>query len=441
MTTMATITRNRSPRPITTNSRREGERPRGRGGRSPRSGAGSAAPPGARRRRRAGHARVARRCRRRRSATHPGRAVGVEHGLERVDRRVVEGLEGLGDHLGDGEPADPAGQERRHRDLVRRVEPRRRAAARPPRLIGEVQAREQALVRRLEGELDRRGPVDRAEGDPEALGEPERVADGESHVWAPTAARASRRRPARPSSGRSTGDARRRRCGRSRSPKSSWASITSRPLFMSVDESIVILGPIFQVGCASASSRLTSASWSRVLPRNGPPDAVMSRRGRRPRSAPPSARHWWRAQCSESTGHDLGPRGRPGPLDDRGAGDERLLVGEREPPPGLERGQRDRQPGEADHPVHHDVGRGRRGQQDPRVRRRPRCRPGRARTSFCASSASPIATSRGRRTPAPARPRGRRSSGRPARRPRSGRRWPRRRRSPGYRSTRSSRPG
>ena len=36
-------------------------------------------------------------------------------------------------------------------------------------------------------------------------------------------------------------------------PNSSWASITSRPLFMSVDESIVIFGPIDHVGCASAS--------------------------------------------------------------------------------------------------------------------------------------------------------------------------------------------
>ena len=37
-------------------------------------------------------------------------------------------------------------------------------------------------------------------------------------------------------------------------PNSSWASITSRPLFMSVDESIVIFGPIDHVGCLSASS-------------------------------------------------------------------------------------------------------------------------------------------------------------------------------------------
>ena len=37
-------------------------------------------------------------------------------------------------------------------------------------------------------------------------------------------------------------------------PNSSWASITSRPLFISVLESIVIFGPIDHVGWASASA-------------------------------------------------------------------------------------------------------------------------------------------------------------------------------------------
>ena len=40
-------------------------------------------------------------------------------------------------------------------------------------------------------------------------------------------------------------------------PKSSWASMTSRPLFMSVDESMVIFGPMDHVGWASASSTVT----------------------------------------------------------------------------------------------------------------------------------------------------------------------------------------
>ena len=46
-------------------------------------------------------------------------------------------------------------------------------------------------------------------------------------------------------------------------PNSSWASITSRPLFISVDESIVILAPMSQVGCLSASLTVTAASCSR----------------------------------------------------------------------------------------------------------------------------------------------------------------------------------
>lgn len=54
------------------------------------------------------------------------------------------------------------------------------------------------------------------------------------------------------------------------------ASITSRPLFTIVDESIVILRPIDQLGCFNASSTLISISSSDFFPRNGPPDAVRS---------------------------------------------------------------------------------------------------------------------------------------------------------------------
>ena len=59
-----------------------------------------------------------------------------------------------------------------------------------------------------------------------------------------------------------------------RQPNSQCASITSSPLFISVAESMVIFGPIFQVGCRSASSAVTASSDSRASERNGPPDAV-----------------------------------------------------------------------------------------------------------------------------------------------------------------------
>src|SRR6266511_2912321 len=76
--------------------------------------------------------------------------------------------------------------------------------------------------------------------------------------------------------------------------------MTSRPLFMRVEESIVIFGPMDHVGWARASFTLALASSSRVHPRNGPPDPVMITRRRSSRRSP--RMHWARAACSESTG-------------------------------------------------------------------------------------------------------------------------------------------
>ena len=65
-------------------------------------------------------------------------------------------------------------------------------------------------------------------------------------------------------------------------PNNSWASITSRPLFISVEESTVIFGPIDHVGCARAWSTVTPSSSARVRPRNGPPEAVSTTRATSP---------------------------------------------------------------------------------------------------------------------------------------------------------------
>ena len=81
---------------------------------------------------------------------------------------------------------------------------------------------------------------------------------------------------------------------------------------MSVDESTVILGPIDQVGCARASSIVTSASSARLRPRKGPPLAVSTMRATRAGSPLAlAARHWCTAQCSESTGTMWPAPGRP----------------------------------------------------------------------------------------------------------------------------------
>ena len=50
--------------------------------------------------------------------------------------------------------------------------------------------------------------------------------------------------------------------------------MTSRPLFISVAESIVIFAPMFQVGCWSASATVALDIDSRSRVRNGPPEAV-----------------------------------------------------------------------------------------------------------------------------------------------------------------------
>ena len=68
-------------------------------------------------------------------------------------------------------------------------------------------------------------------------------------------------------------------------PNSQCASITSRPLFIIVAESTLILRPITQLGCAQASSGVTPREFRRAArSRNGPPDAV-SRIRRTPAAA------------------------------------------------------------------------------------------------------------------------------------------------------------
>ena len=82
-------------------------------------------------------------------------------------------------------------------------------------------------------------------------------------------------------------------------PKSQWASITSKPLFTSVEESIVIFAPIRHWGWRSACSTVTPASSSRLRSRNAPPLHVTISRRTGARSP---ARHWNMAECSESIG-------------------------------------------------------------------------------------------------------------------------------------------
>ena len=80
---------------------------------------------------------------------------------------------------------------------------------------------------------------------------------------------------------------------------------------MSVAESMVIFGPMLQVGCASACSGVARASSSSDAVRNGPPEPV--RRSSSTAASPPplpAARHWNSALCSLSTGITRAPEAR-----------------------------------------------------------------------------------------------------------------------------------
>ena len=123
---------------------------------------------------------------------------------------------------------------------------------------------------------------------------------------------------------------------------------------MSVAESIEILPPMSQVGCASASSTVTSASSARVRPRNGPPEAVSDELVDRAR--PLAGEQLVQRGMLGVDGQDL----RAGRLRERhhelAADDERLLVGEREVDPLPERGDGRAEAGGADERVEHEVG-------------------------------------------------------------------------------------
>ena len=98
--------------------------------------------------------------------------------------------------------------------------------------------------------------------------------------------RSSSRRRTRPSSARSTADARPLDLVVP-TPNSRWASITSSPLFTSVAEFVVTTRPCPRwVG--ERLGRGDIGECARVRPRNGPPDAVSTRRRTSPR--PPERR-------------------------------------------------------------------------------------------------------------------------------------------------------
>jgi hypothetical protein len=135
--------------------------------------------------------------------------------------------------------------------------------------------------------------------------------------------------------------------------------MTSRPLFISVELSTVILGPIDQVGMGQG---VLDGHDGQLRPRPAPERPARGGEDDLGHPLPAVAsgdwarRHWWTAQCSESTGTSSAPGVARARCTTGTAGDEGLLVGQRQALAGLQRGQGDAEPGEADHPVDADVG-------------------------------------------------------------------------------------
>ena len=136
---------------------------------------------------------------------------------------------------------------------------------------------------------------------------------------------------------------------------------------MSVAESMVILGPIDQLGWASACSGVTAASSAAVRPRKGPPDPVRSssssaRGGPADTTSAPASSPRPRAAGGDALeqravlavhGQD-GRAAAAGRVEhERPAGHHALLVGQRERGAGLERRHRGAQAGGADDAVQH----------------------------------------------------------------------------------------
>ena len=165
--------------------------------------------------------------------------------------------------------------------------------------------------------------------------------------------------------------------------------MSSSPLLTSDAEFRVFIGPIDQVGWAPACSGVTASRSAAAQPRNGPPEAVSTSLATS--SARAAAQALGQRGVLGVDGHDLAGLRRP--QHQRTAGDQRFLVGQRQPGARCQRGQRRSQAQRADQRIEDDVGLGLLDQPGDRVgpagrgRRRAACA---ARSSATAILVTPV---------------------------------------------------
>ena len=328
---------------------------------------------------------------------------------------------------GDRRERDPPAEECADRDLVGGVQHARRGAARFAGLACEAQAGEGLRVRLREGELAGLCEIERRDVHVCAVGVVKRVGDRHPHVRDTPGARATPRRSGGPARGRSTAGGRRRRSARRAVPKRWCASIISKPLFISVAESMVMRPPMSQVGCASASSGVIAGELGAAAERPA------GRRQHEPLDRPGALRahQLEERRVLRVDRDDAGVGGLGQRRHQLATHNQALLVRERELDPLASAQRRRSQPGRADDPVQNQIGvGGRRRAREPPLRHRARARSrrlarpwpppgrlarsqephGRAPARPGAPSAAPPPAPRRRAPPTPRRP------GAPARR-------------------------
>ena len=261
------------------------------------------------------------------AARSPGPALGVEDVRDAPDVPHLVLVEHLREGVDDTCEPQPAGDERRHADLVGGVVDGRGGAARLPRR--RAPAGRPGRRRRRGAGTPTSTPWSSRSRRPRRAPGPASRGRGRSGSRMSGGLACASVEPSTNSTIECTTD-----CGwtttstrSSGTSKSRCASSSSRPLFTRVAELIVTTGPMSQVGWASACSTVTSCSSSRLRPRNGPPLAVSTSRRTSARRAAAQALGERRV-----LGVDRDDLVRPldrGP-DQRTAGDERLLVRQRE---------------------------------------------------------------------------------------------------------------
>ena len=299
----------------------------------------------------------------------PGHARGESVSFENVgDILDVPGapLHHVRDHGGNAQPRDPPPEKGLDCDLVGGAESRRSAAAGPARRIGEAEARESLEIRGLEGERPEAGPIDGTEGLVEPVRRAERQTDREPHVGL-----------------RQLGDGRAVR--ELDHPVHDGLGVHDDVDTVEVDaEQLVRLDDLQALvhERRRVDGDLGAHGPRRVLQRVGDGDAL-ELGSRRAAERPTAGGEQDAAHLVRGTGaqrlvdggvlrvdrHDLAAAVSPLLGDDRPAGDEALLVGQRESLAVRQRRQRGGKAGEADDGVEDDIGLGQRSQRRERVGR------------------------------------------------------------------------